>query len=405
MIPKRRSEAASKQSDHVSTSNPPVYYGHLNEDIDNYNNNKNSNLQVDETSNKYSTSNHELRNNNSNNNSFNNEPYFSSPSSSISQLNTSLTSGSRPLPNNNKNNKERMQDPTGLLRKMSAGFGPSCINLKNSDDTNPQHKIGAINTNRSVLIHNDSLSSDPSDVHNNNKSNNNNLNHQPTDEQPNEASGHLSRRQSSKKRVRKQPPVPMSNNAANVIKQRLLARLSNASKQHSFTSSDDENMNENGLSQSMQDKKFKMADNRVTEEEYEEEEDLNNDEEEDVDEDVRSTTEYTTNDEMDLESASVSLRANARMSVNLNNNVNRIGANQQLAGLLNNQSRQRDEPKTSGTDVEGSSMVNVVGGGGGGGCDGNTKMSSIDDYLVQNLRKEEVLAAKMSTFLSVNMLY
>ena len=120
---------------------------------------------------------------------------------------------------------------------------------------------------------------------------------------------------------------------------------------------------------------------------------------------MRSTTEYTTNDEMDLESASVSLRANARMSVNLNNNVNRIGANQQLAGLLNNQSRQRDEPKTSGTDVEGSSMVNVVGGGGGGGCDGNTKMSSIDDYLVQNLRKEEVLAAKMSTFLSVNMLY
>ena len=38
------------------------------------------------------------------------------------------------------------------------------------------------------------------------------------------------------------------------------------------------------------------------------------------DEELRSTTEYTTNDEMDLESASVSMKANARLNVNMPNN-------------------------------------------------------------------------------------
>ena len=86
----------------------------------------------------------------------------------------------------------------------------------------------------------------------------------------------------------------------------------------------------------------------------------------DDDDEIHSTTEYTTNDEMDLESGSVSIPA-VRTGVRSlpcpipSANPNRIGK------VLPTISQQ---PK------------------------------SIDDYLVQNLRKEEILAAKMSKFLS-----
>jgi len=75
------------------------------------------------------------------------------------------------------------------------------------------------------------------------------------------------------------------------------------------------------------------------------------DEEEFVDE-IRSTTEYTTNDEMDLESGSVSLPQAGRS----------LPCPRKILPTI--QSR------------------------------------FIDDYLVQDLRKEELLAAKMSKFLS-----
>lgn len=83
--------------------------------------------------------------------------------------------------------------------------------------------------------------------------------------------------------------------------------------------------------------------------------------EEEEDDEIRSTTEYTTNDEMDLESGSVSIPARAGP---------------------------RTLPCPGATRHVAAKVLPTI------------QSKSIDDYLVQNLRKEEILAAKMSKFLS-----
>ena len=104
------------------------------------------------------------------------------------------------------------------------------------------------------------------------------------------------------------------------------------------------------------------------EEEFNESEEINN---EDIDEEIRSTTEYTTNDEMDLESGSVSLNTN---------NLNRTR-------LLNTQINNKNN------NIIGINNMN------------NTNQKTIDNYLEQNLHKDEILAAKMTKFLSVCIIY
>lgn len=310
--------------------------------------------------------NHFTSNNSANH--MNDASYNSSPSSSVSQhLNR---------------RSDRVQDPAQMLRKMSNGqsllrTGNNINETTSNIDAQKQPTTGrkllptpyqAINnnsTNRSNLVikHTDSLSSDPSDLPQ--MDGDGGLDHQ--DEDQYGPGSHLSRKQSSKKRTRKQPPLPVSN--PNLLKQKLLAKLS--VKQHSFTSSDDENLNDydnnpaniiNPNSQ-IQDKKIKMTGRgggRGGAVEYEDEddtEDLNNID----DEELRSTTEYTTNDEMDMESASVSMRANARLNVNMPNQHNNMNIN-------NN----------------------------------NTNSHLANRLVGANLNnKDEILAAKMSNFLSV----
>lgn len=93
------------------------------------------------------------------------------------------------------------------------------------------------------------------------------------------------------------------------------------------------------------------------------EEEINNFDLEQDEDEIQSTTECTTNDEMDLESA----------SANANHIANQLSQSQQKFA----QNHQEKAFKDTNT--------------------------LIDDYLgVQNLEKEEILAAKINKFLSVN---
>ena len=111
------------------------------------------------------------------------------------------------------------------------------------------------------------------------------------------------------------------------------------------------------------------------EEEEEVDDNFNDD---DIDEEeVRSTTEISTNDEMDLESGSVSIQNN-KMKKNLKNIIPVTNSNQN-----NNNNKNNDTNIRLDSNIEDQSS------------------KTIDDYLVQNLKKEEILAAKMSKFLLV----
>jgi hypothetical protein len=95
----------------------------------------------------------------------------------------------------------------------------------------------------------------------------------------------------------------------------------------------------------------------------EDEDDINNFD--DLDEEIHSTTEYTTNDEMELESASANVSANARLKAKI---YTENGQNPYSAQKFDN----------------------------------HAKKTIIDDYLIdENLEKEQILAAKINKFLSV----
>ncbi len=173
-------------------------------------------------------------------------------------------------------------------------------------------------------------------------------------------------------RPRKQPTIPINSNLE-LHQQKLLARL-NLKQQNSLTSSDDENLNHHDnnnihiIKRNSIGNNNRLEKNDSLENEPEEELSENNNYVDDIDEEIRSTTEYTTNDEMDLESGSVNVNVNAFNSVN---NVRNKFFNNMM--IVNND---------NGGDLN--------------------QLNEIDTYLEQNLRKDEILAAKMTKFLSVS---
>lgn len=195
----------------------------------------------------------------------------------------------------------------------------------------------------------------------------------------------LSNKSKRPTRTRKQPPIPINSNLA-VHQQKLLAKL-NLKQQHSLTSSD-ENLhddfdslretetnindvnNENSNENEQEEQQTDYLEDEEEEEQVEEEEEEDNNNY--MDEELCSTTEYTTNDEMDLESGSISASANVNRNINLKNTENCF--------TLNDIKKQME-------------------------LSDNANKTSIDDYLMQNLEKDEILAAKMSKFLSVIIIY
>ena len=205
-------------------------------------------------------------------------------------------------------------------------------------------------------------------------------------------------------RSRKQPAIPINSNLA-LHQQKLLAKL-NLKQQHSLTSSDENlhddfdslrdtennnndatNENSNEIEQEEQQTDYLEDEDEEEVEEEEEEEEENEEEEEDeeeeevedhnnfndMDEEICSTTEYTTNDEMDLESGSISASANVTRAMHMKNSA---GGGNNNCYTLNDIKKKME-------------------------LSDNTNKTSIDDYLMQTLEKDEILAAKMSKFLSV----
>lgn len=248
-------------------------------------------------------------------------------------------------------------------------------------------------------MHTDSLSSDPSDIQANNSKTLDNAyeyNSSNTDNNTNDESI-MSRRLSNKSKnstnVRKQPAIPINSNLA-LHQQRLLAKFN--LKQHNSLTSSDENLNDdldstreasnNNTEINLNEQEEQQTDyleeedddddgieDEVDEEGEEAEEEEQAEEREENVEEICSTEEYTTNDEMDLESESISISANANREINIKN------AQQSIT--LNEIKKRMDMTSINNNDV-------------------NSK-KSIDDYLMQNLEKDEILAAKMSKFLSV----
>jgi hypothetical protein len=299
---------------------------------------------------------------------------LSSPNSSNTQL--------------NNRTRERLQDPLLLLKTINDNNKKSNPNSRLNSMTNiacidenktdmdlfstekelqhPQIQRGVEEEEEKKqqpqkLLHADSLSSDPSD-------------YQQTSSQieyKTNNSEDILRKQTSQKlkrntRARKQPAIPMITNQQ---QQQILlhkALLKHNLKQHSLTSSDDDMVNILNKSP-----RFFALD---PEQEEEEDDNFNDD---DIDEEeVRSTTEISTNDEMDLESGSVSIQNN-KMKKNLKNIIPVTNSNQ------NNNNKNNDKNISLDSNTEDQSS------------------KTIDDYLVQNLKKEEILAAKMSKFLLV----
>jgi hypothetical protein len=373
LINTRKSRLRQSLIKQASLNNPPNYYKDLNED-----NFENQNESLYEKSRHHSTSNKELRKTTSSliNTTNNDNQYFSSPSSSISHINSTSFSQSK---------ADRIQDPLVLLKKSSSRLN-SVNNLTDiiTDEAalflnNKQEiTIDAINVikqpatvvpvrtasiskrTRELVKQPDSLSSDPSDILN-------------IRDQEHQESDLLARKHLKTKRAttnptkpnnnqRKQPALPsliMNSNHLAAHQQKLLAKF-NLKQQNSLTSSDDEIINNQTTNRNLRNQleKNDSLENEIEEpeEEFNESEEINN---EDIDEEIRSTTEYTTNDEMDLESGSISLNAHNRNTLIKKNNL--IGNNN-----INNKNQK-----------------------------------SIDNYLEQNLQKDEILAAKMNKFLSV----
>ena len=434
----------------ISLNNPPTYYQQLNDDDEStlYEN-------LSKSPNKSFTSNHELRNA-----QYINDQYFSSPTSSISQLNTSLTSRTSIsrrvermqdplLAFKNKTSNSRLNSATDLnaidtdeavlynkekslnqinkkelsnlnneikknsttsLNKTETNNNISSANNQigivdknnnnDSETNNENKKLNAINRNNlypplkqraKELLHTDSLSSDPSDIQaasnqimptSQSEFNNKSANLDETGMQRKHSKTKRSTRQ------RKQPAIPINSSLA-LHQQKIFAKL-NLKQQNSLTSSD-ENLNDDYDLVIQKDKKLRIgaqdieninenedASNELEQTDFlEDEEDENEDAnnvDDDVDEEIRSTTEYTTNDEMDLESGSVSISANAL--ANNNNNKNSSKTNR------------------AGSNLQSSEFTSL-----------DNNKNSIDDYLMQNLEKDEILAAKMSKFLSVSFFF
>ena len=282
----------------------------------------------------------------------------------------------------------RQQGSTTVSASASRGSG-----LAESPATMARRKIGRSilieqrssvkdNTIKKMLMqHNDSMSSvgsDPQVV------NNNNNKPQDEDEAKSTASSsskrlcqQTSNRSATTTTTRKQPVIPPLSAGVdpNAIKNKLLLKFS--SKQHSLTSSDEDLSGDDVQSLKDNNKPFSKPREQPTknddvisasgeggvEMDEEDEEEENYDlEEEEEEEEMRSMTECT--DEMDLESVSA---ANARRL----NRLDQSAQQQKAAGFKS-------------------------------GDEASIKKTLIDDYLgVENMEKEEILAAKINKFLSV----
>jgi hypothetical protein len=280
----------------------------------------------------------------------------------------------------------RQQGSTTVSASASRGSG-----LAESPATMARRKIGRSilieqrssvkdNTIKKMLMqHNDSMSSVGSDpqVVNNNKP-------QEEDEAKSTASSsskrlcqQTSNRSATTTTTRKQPVIPPLSAGVDptAIKNKLLLKFS--SKQHSLTSSDEDLSGDDVQSLKDNNKPFSKPREQPTknddvisasgeggiEMDEEDEEEENYDlEEEEEEEEMRSMTECT--DEMDLESVSA---ANARRL----NRLDQSAQQQKAAGFKS-------------------------------GDEASIKKTLIDDYLgVENMEKEEILAAKINKFLSV----
>ena len=349
----------------VSLNNPPTYRPHDDDHDEDLYENSSSPLK-----NKPFTSTQELRNYLSDSNQ-----QFSSTTSSISQLNTSSR-----IPR-----LERLQDPLNILksiRNSSSRLNSTCdlneldhtetlatINAQLNDKliklTSP---VAASKQSQLLLMHADSLSSDPSDNQSISNYQTEFSKYSPVMDEGSMNPNRCSSKPKRASRSRKQPPIPIGGFSSiqqqQQLKQQLLQKvlIKQNLKQHSLTSSD-ENLNDefdmldNNCSKKLQ-VEASVEQHHAAAADYWDKEAA--EEECEDDDEIRSTTEYTTNDEMDLESGSVSLPAHVAKS-----NTQRTA--HVAAKLL----AQANQPK------------------------------SIDDYLVQHLKKEELLAAKMSKFLSV----
>jgi len=316
---------------------------------------------------------------------------FGKVSSNLQNEQSSSPNSSNYQFNSPSRNRERLQDPTQLFKSIQKGSNPGSrlnsvnniseladedlfsIEKRNSlsklnDSSNQLRQNHQSTTKQTItsspviiqrskqqqLLHADSLSSDPSDY----QRTSNQLEFKPTLEE-------MSRKHSKTKRnnrSRKQPPIPISNM---MPPQQLLQRalMKHNLKQHSLTSSDDDIIHN-------------TCNKNPRKSAYQEEED-----EEDIDDEIRSTTEMSTNDEMDLESGSVNVHDQnllKNQTISMQSKIDPVLKQNLMLNKINRNSNLAPD------------------------YDSKDQLKTIDDYLVQNLKKDEILAAKMSKFLSVD---
>lgn len=353
----------------VSLSNPPMCYRNLNDD-EAYSENSiyESNSQT-----KSFTSNQELKK-------------MLSSSSAYSNAGEAAPNGqtaSSYLPASRSGKLEKIGDPTLMLKNRH-----QTTSTGRQTTTNDYDAINRSSKSSNALLRTDSLSSEATS----DKSKQlDQYEYNEDEEEENELEpAAKTTTVSTAPPPRKQPSIPaaLSNTDPNVIKNKLLIKYASNKQQSSLTSSDDEtNISEeirNAKNQDDQDEEVDDDEEEEEEEDEEDEEQIDQDEDEEeedndleedeLDEEVRSITECTTNDETELEStASTSVR--------------RRKSNQHESSSLHSASKLNNLSST---------QINT------NDSNSRRKPPLIDNYLVQNLEKEEILAAKINKFLSVS---
>ncbi|CAF0795571.1 unnamed protein product [Brachionus calyciflorus] len=338
----------------ASLNNPPSYFNDF-DDHSEFNYLKNEPLNTS----KHASS-QELRKNSLNNNDY----FYSSPGSSTSHINQNHFIRSR-------SKAERIQDPSQMYKASKNSSRKSSIsNLNEASQYEIDEKTMYEREKSLNILLREKLKNRIETSSESNAINNQSIIEKEQGVKPNETvnsfeeiqtkldelnkSPNPIRNNSSKKRPTRQKPslpaLPVNTNPT-LIKNKLLAEL--CKKQNSFNLSDEDNQSNDSelvkIGHSVNNDSEDNEEDEVDDEEEEEEEN----EDYDLDDEIVSVTEYNTNDEMDLESAS-------------------LAANNQINNLINNR------------------RVSLLG----------ARPSSIDDYLEQNLKKEEILAHKINRFLS-----
>lgn len=304
----------------ASLTNPPNYFKDLNE----------PNFLQNTTSNKHASS-QELNKNFL----INDINFYSSPGSSISQINF------------NRSKAERMADPILLLKaSRNSSRKNSSTNLSESaqvdiDESSMYQREKSLNALRKGKeLQQSEMPIKPFEQRLNLAENN----FEEIQTKLNELNvSDINSSLGKAFKTRKQPAIPSLTVDTNAIKNKLLADL----KQRSLNLSDDENQSDDV---ELADIESNALNNR-NEEIDENEEDEN--EEYDLDEELRSITEYTTNDEMEFESASLTAKKQSDKKSNRNSIIDEL-------------------------------------------------RQPVENCLIKDLPKEEILAHKINKFLSVS---